>query len=247
MAVPARPRVLLAEDEAVIREGLAALLSRAGLDVRTVADGDAALAAVLADEPAVVVLDVLMPALDGREVLRRLRSAGRRVPVLLLTQVGGSGERALALEEGADDYLNKPFDPAELVARVRALLRRTAAGASPPSGAKVLESTGPGGAVLALDRPGRRARLDGAELALTPKALALLEHLLVHPDELVTRERLLEAVWGFSVVVATRAVDNRVAELRRALGDDAERPGWVQTVSGAGYRWVAPVRAAHSR
>jgi DNA-binding response OmpR family regulator len=184
------------------------------------------------------VLDVLMPGLDGREVLRRLRAGGRFNPVVLLTQVGAAGERAMALEEGADDYLNKPFDPAELVARIRAVLRRAQPGRPSLAATRRLES-GP----LALDRVARRAWLGGDELHLTPKALALLEYLLTHPDELLTRDRLLDVLWGWEYPGGTRAVDNRVAELRRALADDAASPAWIETVPGSGYRFVAEVQA----
>jgi DNA-binding response OmpR family regulator len=165
------------------------------------------------------VLDVLMPRLDGREVLRRLRANDHHTPVVLLTQVGESGERAMALEEGADDYLNKPFDPQELVARIRAVMRRARPGRQALSTAGMLRS-----GRLRFDRTARRAWLDEQELIITPKALTLLDYLFTHPDELLSRERLLEVLWGFATPVGTRAVDNRVAELRRVLGDDPVRP-----------------------
>ena len=135
--------------------------------------------------------------------------------MVLLTQVGESGERAIALDEGADDYLNKPFDPYELLARLRAVLRRARPGRRPLSAAPTLRAGD-----LRMDRISRRAWLKDAELVLTPKAALLLDYLITHPDELMTRDRLLEVVWGFDFPVGTRAVDNRIAELRRALGDD---------------------------
>jgi DNA-binding response OmpR family regulator len=231
-----RPLILLADDEPAITDNLAPFLERAGFAVHVVRDGRAALAAVGELEPDLAVLDILMPELNGREVLRRIRQDGHWNPVVLLTQVGESGERAMALEEGADDYLNKPFDPAELVARIRAVLRRARPGRPPLTAEQGLRS-GP----LRLDRLARRAWLADRELTLTPKAMTLLDYLVTHPDELLTRDRLLEVLWGFEYPVGTRAVDNRVAEVRRALGDDAGKPRWIDTVPGLGYRFVAAV------
>jgi DNA-binding response OmpR family regulator len=156
-----------------------------------------------------------------------------------LTQVGESTERAMALEEGADDYLNKPFDPHELVARIRAVMRRVRPGQPPLATAARLASGD-----LLLDRAAHRAWLDGRELGLTPKANALLEYLITHPDELISRERLLDAVWGWDYPTGTRTVDTRIAELRRALGDDPAQPRFIETVPGQGYRFVGSVEAA---
>ena len=184
-----------------------------------------------------------MPGMDGREVLRRLRQDGRWNPVLLLTQVGASMERAMALEEGADDYLNKPFDPYELVARLRAIQRRATRGLPPLASAQRLRA-----GRLSLDRASRRAWLDDRELLVTPKASLLLEYLMTHPDELLSRERLLEALWGWDFPVGTRAGSPSPtvppAELRKVLGDDAGRPRWIQTVSGQGYRFVPDVEGS---
>lgn len=233
-----RPRILLVDDDVAITETLASFLQRAGFDVAVAADGETALRETARLRPDLVILDVLMPSLDGREVLRRLRQAGDWTPVLLLTQVGESTERAMALDEGADDYLNKPFDPYELVARIRAVLRRARPGQPPLSVARALVSGS-----LRLDRLSRRVYLEGRELMLTPKAVALLEYMMTHPDELLTRERLLDAVWGWEYPAGTRTVDTRIAELRRALGDDAAQPRYIETVPGQGYRFIAPVEA----
>ncbi|TDE07392.1 response regulator transcription factor [Jiangella asiatica] len=231
-----RPLVLLADDEPDVLGAVGPFLTRSGFDVITAADGLLALDEVDRHEPDLCVLDVLMPGADGREVLRRLRQRDDWVPVLLLTQVGEAVERAMALEEGADDYLNKPFDPHELVARIRAVLRRTGGGRQPLATAAELSS-----GTLRLDRVARRAWLGTRELTLTPKALTLLEYLMTHPDEALSRQRLLEVLWGFDDAVGTRAVDNRIAELRRALGDDAADPTWIDTVPGSGYRFGAEV------
>lgn len=233
------PKILLIDDEAAIRDNLASFLARAGFAVNTAEDGIAALEAVQQDPPDLLVLDVLMPRLDGRSVLRRLRTEGLTIPVILLTQVGESVERAMALEEGADDYLNKPFDPHELVARIRAVLRRSQAGQAPLATAQQLRC-GP----LLLDRLAHRVQLDGEELTLTPKAVVLLGYFMVHPNELMTRDRLLDAVWGWDYPTGTRTVDTRIAELRRALNDDASDPTYIETVPGQGYRFVAKVSVA---
>lgn len=233
---PAQPRVLLIDDDDAITSVLGPFLARSGFAVQTAADGASGLTLFRAAGADVVVLDVSMPVLDGREVLRRLRSEGTWTPVVLLTQFGEAGERAMALDEGADDYLNKPFDPVELVARIRAVLRR-AHGGRPLSAERRTLSAGE----LRLDRTAHRAFLAGRELTLTPKAALLLDFLVSRPDELHSRQRLLEVLWGFEHPVGTRAVDNRIAELRRALRDDAASPRYIETVAGQGYRFVAPV------
>ncbi|GAB4462248.1 MAG: response regulator transcription factor [Anaerolineales bacterium] len=231
-----RPTLLLADDDPTIAGSLAPFLERAGFHVLVVSDGASALDKAQKHHPDLIILDVLMPRMDGRETLRRLRKAGLWTPTILLTQVGEASERALALEEGADDYLNKPFDPHELLARVRAVLRRARPGERSLSTAWLLTAGN-----LVLDRRARRATLDGKPLELTPKALAVLEHLMTHPNEAVTRERLLEVVWGWEYPAGTRTVDTRVAELRRALNDDPAEPRFIETISGEGYRFIAAV------
>lgn len=234
-----RPRILLVDDDETIREHLPPVLERSGLDVEVCADGAEALAR-LGDIPVdLVILDVMMPRLDGRETLRRIRREHDWLPVILLTQVGESFERAAALDEGADDYLNKPFDPHELLARIRAVLRRSARGTAPLSAAQQLRA-----GELRIDRPARRVFVGAVERALTPRAFALLEFLMSRPDEVFPRERLLHSVWGFDAIVTTRAVDHRIAEIRRVLGDDASSPVYLETVPGAGYRFVHPVERA---
>jgi DNA-binding response OmpR family regulator len=233
-----KPFILLVDDETAITDNLAPFLGRSGFEVAVASNGEAALEMVVADKPDLLVLDVLMPRLDGRAVLRSLRQAGNWTPIILLTQVGEASERAMALEEGADDYLNKPFDPHELVARIRAVLRRALPGRPPLSAAARLVC-----GKLILDRISRRVWLEKDELTLTPKSVLLLEYLLTHPDELVSRERLLDVVWGWDYPVGTRAVDTRVAELRRALDDDPARPFYIETIPGQGYRFIGLVES----
>jgi DNA-binding response OmpR family regulator len=224
-----RIRILLVDDETDITANLSAFLERSVFSTDTASDGESALKKIERDKPDLVVLDVLMPRLDGRETLRRLRQAGDWIPVILLTQVGEAFERAMALEEGADDYLNKPFDPHELVARIRAVLRRARPGEPPLSASWNLVSN-----ELRLDRRSRRVYFHNVEMTLTPKAVLLLEYLMTHPDELLSRERLLDVVWGWDYPVGSRAVDTRVAELRRALSDDAASPRFIETIPGQG-------------
>lgn len=229
-------RLLVVDDDVAITDALAPLLRREGFVVEVAPDGRSALAAVAREEPDLVVLDIMLPDLDGRAVLRQLRADGCTVPVILLTWVGEASERARALDEGADDYLNKPFEHLELVSRTRAILRRTRRG-TPSLAASTRLRSGD----LVADRVSRRFWLGPRELVLTPKATALLDYLMTHPDELVTRDRLLEVVWGFDDPVGTRAVDHRVAELRRVLGDDPTQPRWLATVPGQGYRFCGTV------
>ena len=231
-------KILLVDDEQAITDNLAPFLERSGFSVVIAQDGEQALELVEAENPDAIILDVLMPKIDGREVLRRLRASGNWIPILLLTQVGEAVERAMALEEGADDYLNKPFDPHELVARIRAVLRRAKPGQPPLSAAWQLVA-----GELMLDRKARRVLLQQEEITLTPKAFSLLEYLMTHPDELVSRDRLLDVVWGWDYPVGTRAVDTRIAELRRMLKDDAADPIFIETIPGQGYRFAGEVEA----
>ncbi|MFZ6026860.1 MAG: response regulator transcription factor [Chloroflexota bacterium] len=232
------PHLLLVDDEPAITSNMAPFLERAGFRVSVADDGAQALRMVNDLHPDLIILDVLMPKMDGRQVLRRLREEGNWTPIILLTQVGEATERAMALEEGADDYINKPFDPRELVARIRSVLRRARPGQPSLASAWRIVS-----GELVFDRRARRISFKGRELILTPKALALLEFLMTHPDELLTRDRLLEAVWGWDYPVSTRTVDTRVAELRRVLDDDADSPVYIETVLGEGYRFVGKVEA----
>lgn len=234
--IEGKPRLLLVDDEALITSKLAPFLERAGFRVEVARDGEAALRCVGSFAPDLIVLDVLMPKLDGREVCRQLRAAGNWTPILMLTQVGEAPERAMSLEEGADDYLNKPFNPNELVARIRAVLRRADPGRPPLAAAHRLAC----GSFI-LDRAARKVMVDGRESPLTPRAVALLDYLMTHPGELLSRERLVDSVWGWDYPVGTRVVDMRIAELRKVLRDDAAAPRYIETIPGQGYKFVGQV------
>ncbi len=229
------PKILLVDDEKAITDNLAPLLERSGFDVAVASNGAEGLQQAAHSAPDLIVLDVLMPQMGGREMLRRLRRMDNWIPVILLTQVGTSTERAMALEEGADDYINKPFDPHELIARIRSILRRARAG--PPLVAAQKLASGD----LVLDRAARRVRWKSQEVQLTPKAVTLLEYLMTHPNELISRDRLLDTVWGWDYPAGIRTVDTRIAELRKVLHDNPTKPLYIETVPGQGYRFVGAV------
>jgi DNA-binding response OmpR family regulator len=233
------PTILLADDEDAIRAGLAAALQRGGFHVIEARNGLEALKLVEAHQPEVIALDILMPELDGREVCRRLRQNENWTPIIMLTQISATGEKISALEEGADDYLNKPFDSYELIARIRALLRRQAVAGQPAQLANVLTS-GP----LRLERGPQRVWLAGRDIPLSNKAFGVLAHLMSRPNVVVSREQLLDQVWGWEDPTGIRTVDVRIAEIRRKLGEAApEGADFIETVPGEGYRFVGTVKA----
>lgn len=230
--------VLLVDDEDAIRAGLASALDRAGFRVIEARDGVEALKVVKAEAPDVIVLDILMPEIDGREVCRRLRAAENWTPVIMLTQIAATGEKISSLEEGADDYLNKPFDSYELIARIRALLRRSDLAARATQMARTLIS-----GRLRLERETQRAWLDEQEVVLSNKAFGVLAYLMSRPNSVVSREQLLDHVWGWEDPTGMRTVDVRIAEIRRKLGDPPADPEFIETVPGEGYRFLGKVRA----
>lgn len=229
-------KILIVDDEPGIRELLAPFLERAGYEIATAADGLDALDKIKSFRPDLVILDVLMPELNGREVLRRMREDENWTPVILLTQVGDAPERALALEEGADDYLNKPFDSNELMARIKAVLRRARKDQPPLASSRNLRC-----GELVMDRISNRVWFEDEELTLTRKATLLLEYLMTHPLEVISRSRLLDEVWGWDYAIGERAVDTRISELRSAFGVDARDPIFIETIPGEGYRFFGEV------
>ena len=229
-------RVLVVEDDPTIAEVVTRYLVRAGYTVETVSDGLAALARAAAVHPDLVVLDVMLPGLDGIEVCRRLR-AGSQIPVVMLTALGDEVDRVLGLEVGADDYLTKPFSPRELVLRVQAVLRR--AGSVPAVEGTDLLVDGD----LEVDQAAHRARLRGSELSLTGREFDLLVHLLRHRGRAFSRQDLMHEVWGWEFGDLS-TVTVHVRRLRAKVEDDPSRPTRLVTVWGVGYRWDAPVTTA---
>jgi len=233
------PTVLLVDDEDAIRTGLAAALDRASFEVIEARDGVEALARIEEQAPDLIVLDILMPEMDGREVCRRLREANNWTPVIMLTQIDATGEKISSLEEGADDYLNKPFDSYELIARIRALLRRQDLVERPAHLSRTLTS-----GRLRLERETQRAWLENDQVVLSNKAFGVLAHLMSRPNTVVSREQLLDHVWGWDDPTGSRTVDVRIAEIRRKLGDPAADPEFIETVPGEGYRFLGEVKTS---
>ncbi|WP_399139351.1 response regulator transcription factor [Streptomyces sp. NBUA17] len=229
---PAPARVLVVDDDPTVAEVVAGYLERAGHVVDRAGDGPAALELAGAHRPDLVVLDLMLPGMDGLEVCRRLRGAGP-VPVVMLTARGDEDDRILGLEVGADDYVTKPFSPRELVLRVESVLRRTrpAPGARPPA-----EAGPPSAGGLAVDPAARRATKDGTELALTLREFDLLAFFLRHPGRAFARDELMREVWGWDFGDLS-TVTVHVRRLRGKVEDDPARPALVQTVWGVGYRF----------
>ena len=217
--------VLVVEDERPIADLLRLYLTRDGFGVHVEYDGTAGLAAARRLRPVACVLDIALPGLDGTEVCRRLREAGDWTPVLFLTARDDEVDRVVGLELGADDYVTKPFSPRELVARIRAILRRTS---GPPDAAGQVVRVGP----VTLDPIRRTVTVADTPVHLTQTEFDLLAHLMRRPGRVFTREELLASVWGYAAHSGTRTVDVHVAQVRAKLGDAA---GIVRTVRGVGY------------
>lgn len=232
------PILLLVDDEEALIRFLVPLLERSGFCVFTAKNGKEALALAEKNKPDLIVADVVMPEMNGRDLLRVLRKQNCYIPMILLTKVGESFEKAIALDEGADDYLNKPFDPVELIARIRAVLRRSNPNAPTLASSWVLKADS-----LLLDRRKNVVTLNGEKIHLTPKAYVLLEFLMTHPCEVLSRKRLLNAVWDWDFDSETRVLSNRIAELRHALKEEIGNPIYIETVSGQGYRFLKNVES----
>ncbi|MEU8826587.1 response regulator transcription factor [Streptomyces sp. NPDC048636] len=248
---PTPGRVLVVDDDPTVAEVVAGYLDRAGYDVDRAADGPEALARAAARWPDLVVLDLMLPGMDGLQVCRALRDQGP-VPVIMLTARGDEDDRILGLEIGADDYVTKPFSPRELVLRVESVLRRSrtgprvvplgeapgGAGGGPAPRDGVLRHAG-----ITLDPAGRRATRDGRELALTLREFDLLAHLLRNPGVACTREELMRDVWGWDFGDLS-TVTVHVRRLRGKIEDDPGAPRLIQTVWGVGYRFDASSETA---
>jgi DNA-binding response OmpR family regulator len=216
--------VLVVEDERPIADLVRLYLTREGFGVHVEHDGTGGLAAARRVRPVACVLDIGLPGMDGTEICRRLRESGDWTPVIFLTARDDEVDRILGLELGADDYLTKPFSPRELVARIKAVLRRTG---GPPEGSRARE-VGP----VRLDAERRSVHAGGAPVNLTPTEFDLLAHLMNRPGRVYSREELLASVWGYAAHAGTRTVDVHIAQVRAKLG---EYGGMIRTVRGVGY------------
>jgi DNA-binding response OmpR family regulator len=218
-----KPLVLIVEDEAPIADVLRLYLERAGYVVAVESDGVRGLIAVRDQHPDAIILDVGLPGMDGTEICRRMRAEGDWTPVLFCTARDDEVDRVLGLEMGGDDYITKPFSPREVVARVKVALRH----------AQSTEVTGDVVTMgrVTLDQGARRVLVGDDEIALTATEFDLLSYLMQHPGRVITRDHLLEEVWGYASAVGTRTVDVHVAQVRSKLGDASP----IRTVRGVGY------------
>jgi two-component system response regulator ResD len=227
-----RGTVLVVDDEPTIGEIVARYLERAGYATHTAVDGPGALEAFARVRPDLIVLDLMLPGLDGLEVMRRVREASeRRTAIILLTAKGEESDRVIGLRLGADDYVVKPFSPAELIARVDAVLRRV-------DTVPTLEPAivhGP----LTVDPAARQVQVDGTEIQLTQREFDLLLFMARHPGQAFTRDQLMDHVWQYSFYSDTSTVTVHIRRLRAKLETDPEQPRWIQTVWGVGYRFAA--------
>ncbi|MDT4908359.1 MAG: two-component system, OmpR family, response regulator ResD [Pseudonocardiales bacterium] len=225
------PEVLVVDDDDTVASVVVTYLERAGHQTQRVSDGQAALDAVANRPPDLVVLDLMLPQVDGLEVCRRIRKTHADLPIIMLTALGEAEDRIAGLEVGADDYVTKPFSPRELVLRIDSVLRRTAMVRQP---AEVLVAGS-----LNVDTAARRATRDGADLALTVRELDLLAFLMAHPGTAFNREQLMREVWGWTFGDQS-TVTVHVRRLREKVEDDPTNPKLIQTVWGIGYRLELP-------
>ncbi len=226
------PLILVIEDDPSIVLGLRMNLGRAGYRVRTASDGHIGLAELARERPDLVLLDLMLPGVDGLEILRRIRAEDATLPVLVLTAMGSDEDKIRGLDLGANDYVTKPFSVAELAARVRAALRTASLGPDVDQGQMLRAGS------IELDREKRQVAVNGDDVDLTTREFDLLLFLMERPERVLTREQILVNVWGHDYEGTDRTVDNFVSALRRKLAEDPDRPRHIRTVRGIGYRFI---------
>lgn len=231
-----KPRILVIDDDEGLNELLTEYLGQFGFSVRTAAHPEEGLRALKADPPDLIVLDVMLPGMDGLAVCRKIRETSR-VPIIMLTARGHVMDRILGLEMGADDYLPKPFEPRELVARIQAVLRR---------GVKVEDGDVVRTGALEVSFATGSARLEGRPLALTTAEFALLGLFVRNRGRILSRDRILEETRGMDWESYDRSIDVLVSRLRQKLGDDPRQPAFIRTVRGAGYRFIGGMEGESS-
>ena len=225
-------RLLIIEDELPMRTALADVLTAEGYRVLTAADGESGLQRALAEKPDLILLDIMMPKLDGYAVCSQLRRLGHSVPILMLTAKGQVEDRVTGLDSGADDYLVKPFSTDELLARVRAMLRRIQRQTRAASTLVLGDAR--------IDLIKQTATRGRKTLHLTAKEFAMRRLMAESPGEPISRERFLDAVWGYTAFPTTRTVDNHIASLRAKIEPDPNSPRWLLTIHGTGYKLNLP-------
>ncbi len=221
-------RILIIEDELPMRTALTDCLEAEGYRVLTAADGPSGLERAVREKPDLILMDIMMPKLDGYSLCAQIRRLSLMIPILMLTAKGQVEDRVRGLDAGADDYLVKPFSTDELLARARALLRRARKQSSLPDTLCL-------GRVV-IDLPRQTATRKGKPIHLSAREFAMLRLMLETPGEPVTRERFLDAVWGYTAFPTTRTVDTHIAALRAKIEENPEEPKWIKTVHGTGYR-----------
>jgi DNA-binding response OmpR family regulator len=223
-------RVLVIEDDAAILRGLADNLSHEGYEVLSANNGETGYGLQRSERPDLIILDLMLPRMSGLELCRKLRAEGVQTPILMLTARSEESDRVIGLDLGADDYVTKPFSLRELMARVRALLRRTQSGGDLPDELKFGD--------VEVDFRRYVARRHGKPVGMTRKEFATLRLLVARAGQVVTREELLNEVWGYEAYPVSRTVDNHIAALRAKLESDPARPVHIRTVHGVGYKFV---------
>jgi len=222
--------ILIIEDDPALLRGLTDNFRAQGYDVRTASDGNAGLAAVLGEPPDLVLLDIMLPKLNGYEICRRVRERNHEMPIIMLTAKGQEEEIVRGLELGADDYVTKPFSIRELIARVKALLRRR--GADDESVHQIGDAK--------LDLVSHKLTRGGEEIPLTTKEYRLLEYFVCRPNRALARSDIIDHVWGRSVIVTSRSVDRCITTLRGKIEVDPRKPTFIRTIRDVGYRFELP-------
>jgi len=226
-----KQRILIVEDEPALGMAIRDELEFEGFEASIVEDGVTALERILEASPDLVILDLMLPGKSGFDVCREVRQQGRSTPIIMLTARAQDADKVRGLELGADDYVVKPFSLAELTARIRAVLRRSAARDAPVAAGQTLVV-----GALRLDARKQEAFVGDRKIELTHKEFQLLEFLLRHPGEVISRDEFLDRVWGGDVYVTPRSVDTHMAALRKKIEQDADRPRYILSVRGAGYK-----------
>ncbi len=220
-------KILIVEDDGAIAAGLRQAFVAEGFEVDVATDGPRGLERARSGKPSLVILDIMLPGMSGFEITKKLRDENHRVPIILLTARGEEDDRVLGLELGADDYITKPFSLRELVARVRSVLRRMQPGAKQPELYRF------GDVTVDFKRQGLSKR--GQPVELSAREFRLLAYFIAHAGTVLSREQLLNDIWGYEVFPTTRTVDNHIARLRKKIEDEPDAPRFIRTARGAGY------------